>query len=117
VLACDAVAGGGTSQVAEYVELLTVAQAVVTAALTALATGYVTRFLDKRKAKDAEKAARDQPAAGAVAPDGRPLFALTIVNESCGTVVVLDRTKTDDVAATIGQVTSTPTWRGRTLIG
>lgn len=107
---------------AEFVELLTAAEAVLTAALTALATGYVTRFFEKKKAKDAATAAAvakatEAAAPGGAAPDVRPLFALTIVNESGGTVVVLDRTSDGDATPPIARVTTTPAWRGHTEIG
>jgi hypothetical protein len=105
---------------AEYAELLAVVEAVVTAALTALATGYVTRFFEKKKAKQAkesEEARRDEQAAETPAPDVRPLLALTVVNESGGTVIVLDPTRSGDIATAIDQVTTAPTSRRRTLIG
>ena len=104
------------SRHAEFVELQAVAEAVLTAALTALATGYVTRFFEKKKAKEAKEAGGDQQAAGTPPPDVRPLLALTVVNESGGTVVVLDPTRSADVASTIDQVTTTPTTKGWTLI-
>jgi len=39
------------------------------------------------------------------------------VNESGGTVVVLDHTRSDDIATTIDQLTTTPASQGWTLIG
>jgi hypothetical protein len=48
-------------------------------------------------------------------PDGRPLFALTIVNQSGGTVVVLDATAPGPVDESTARVTN-PKWRGQELV-
>jgi hypothetical protein len=106
---------------AEFVEvLLDVGQATLTAGLGALATEWVKRFLDRRKAKAAKKAAAEigqgVAAEGAApAPDVAPLLGLTIVNQSGGTVVVLNPVQTEVVARAVAQVTN-PKWRGNEVV-
>lgn len=100
----------------EFVEiLLEVGQAALTTGLGALASGFVKRYFEARKAKAAKKADPDPAPEVPPPPDGRPLFALTIVNQSGGTVVVLDAAASDQVSQSIARATS-PTWRGQELV-
>jgi hypothetical protein len=99
----------------EYVELLLdVGQAALTAGLVALASGYVKQFFEERKAKAAEKAKADQ-AEETPPPDARPLFALTIVNQSGGTVVLLDAATPAQVDSSVAKATN-PRWGGQELV-
>lgn len=87
----------GTGRPAEFVEMIVdVAQATLTAGLGALVSGYVRAFFEGRnkRANDAAgRADRSGSRASAESNDAQsaltPLFAVTIVNESGGTVVVM----------------------------
>ena len=99
---------------AEYVELLIdLGQVIFTTALGALATGYVQRFLKRNKAKGA-----DTPESNGIdnsttpSPSVRPLMGLTIVNESGGTVIVLNAENRNEAAKMVEQVMD-PEWQGR----
>jgi|RhiMethySRZTD1v2_1073278.scaffolds.fasta_scaffold1835782_1 hypothetical protein len=100
----------------EFVEmLLEVGQAALTAGLGALASGFVKQYFEARKAKAAQKAPPDQAQEVSPPPDCRPLFALTIINESGGTVLVLDGNAPDQVNQSIARATN-PTWRGQETV-
>lgn len=98
---------------AEFVELLIhVGETVLTAGIGALATEYVNRFFVRRKAKKAEKEALAGHSGELVPPpNALPLRALTIVNQSGGSVVILDGLSPDDAARVIAQVMN-PKWKG-----
>jgi hypothetical protein len=100
----------------EYVEmLLEVSQATLTAGLGALMSEFVRRFFERKKGK-AEKNKEDRQQDGdAVPPEVRPLMAVTIVNQSGGTVVVRDAVSLGDAALAIDRLTD-PRWRGRTVL-
>lgn len=100
----------------EFVELLLdIGQAALTTGLGALATGFVNRFFEQRKAKTAKSAGAAAPDGKAPPPDSRPLLALNLLNESGGTVIVLAG-GTDQFDRALAQVTD-PTWRGRQQVG
>lgn len=100
----------------EYVEmLLEIGQAALTAGLGALASGYVKHYFDTRRAKAAKKATPIEPDDTQPPPDTRPLFALTIVNQSGGTVVVLDASAPGQVDRSVAQATD-PTWPGHEVV-
>jgi hypothetical protein len=100
----------------EFVEiLLEVGQAALAAGLGALASGFVKQYFEARKAKSAKKANLEHVQEVPPPPDCRPLFALTIVNQSGGTVVVLDAVASGQVSQSIAQATD-PTWRGQELV-
>ncbi len=78
----------------EFVEmLLSVSQAALAAGLGALMSGSVKAYFDRKSAKAGKPAAPrgapapDQVGEGMAAPT--PLFAVTIVNQSGGTIVVM----------------------------
>jgi len=105
---------------AENVQLiLQVAQATLTAGLGALISESVKVFFDYRKgkAKDGGK----PPVGGGDArssdpgPPEVPLFGLTIVNESGGTVVVMHAPRPAEVGPLIAQVTD-PEWSEHHLV-
>lgn len=100
----------------EYVQLLLeIGQAALTAGLGALATGFVNRFFEQRKAKAANEARAAVPDGQAPPPDSRPLLAVNLLNERGGTVIVFAG-GTDKLDRAIAQVTD-PTWRGRQQVG
>jgi hypothetical protein len=103
----------------EYVQLLLdIGQAALTAGLGALATGFVNRFFEQRKAKAAKKAPAAAPGGQDPQdppPESRPLLALNLVNESGGTVIVYAG-GTDDLDRALARVTD-PTWRGSDQVG
>jgi hypothetical protein len=89
--------------------LLEVSQHALSAALGALATGYVRRFLERAKPSRTPRSgsgAMDYPK-----PDVRPLMGLTIVNQSGGTVVVLNPQEGEDALGKLERVMD-PHWRG-----
>ena len=95
----------------EFVELLVeVSQVALSAGLGALATEFVRRFFSR-----ASPARPDGGEAEAAPPDVRPLMAVTIVNQSGGTVIVRDAAPPGDVARALDQVRE-PGWRGRTVL-
>lgn len=110
---------------AEFVQMIVTkaVETAVTAGLTTLISASVKAFFDYRKSRSTQSAAA--PAAdpegetrgSTASPTGQiPLLALTIVNESGGTLVVMNPPKRKkDEAALLVQVMD-PIWGGKDLI-
>ena len=101
---------------AENVQLLLqLAETGVTVGLTALITESVKAFFDYRKAKRTETASKETEKSPTAPTDEIPLFGVTIINESGGTVVVMHPPKAAEVAPLIQQVID-PAWSDHHLV-
>jgi hypothetical protein len=91
---------------AEFVVLLVskVVVPVLAAALTGLVKDYVKRRGERRRSVEASE--------GSPPPEGDPLMALTVVNESGGTVIIYNSTDQSAKERALALVLD-PRWQGR----
>lgn len=107
---------------AEFVEfLLDVGQATLVAGLGALASEHVKAYFERKKVRAANRAdttkATQAARSGPIAESSpvTPLFAISIVNQSGGTVVVMNPPAQQEIDRLLGQVMDAR-WRGREIV-